>query len=142
MKKILIVNANYYEEITKSLVNASLKILKKNNYKVSMLTVPGVFEIPISIKKNINKFDGFIAIGCVIKGKTPHFELICKSSFDAIINLSINHKKPITNGIITALTKKQAYERCGKIKSKNPNKGKEAAMALMSIIIKNGPKKI
>ena len=141
MKKILIVNANYYEEITKSLVNASLKILKKNNYKVSMLTVPGVFEIPISIKKNINKFDGFIAIGCVIKGKTPHFELICKSSFDAIINLSINHKKPITNGIITALTKRQAYERCGKIKSKKRNKGKEAAMALMSII-KNGPKKI
>ena len=141
MKKILIVNENYHEEITKSLVNASLKILKKNNYKVSMLTVPGVFEIPISIKKNINKFDGFIAIGCVIKGKTPHFELICKSSFDAIINLSINHKKPITNGIITALTKRQAYERCGKIKSKNPNKGKEAAMALMSVI-KNGPKKI
>ena len=56
MKKILIINANYYEEITKSLVNASLKILKKNNYKVSMLTVPGVFEIPISIKKNIYSY--------------------------------------------------------------------------------------
>ena len=84
MKKVLIVNANYYKDITNKLVNSSVKILKNNNLKTSLLIVPGVFEIPIAIKKNINKFDAFVAIGCVIKGKTPHFDLICNSSFNAI----------------------------------------------------------
>ncbi len=141
MKKILIINANYYNEITMRIVDKVIFILKKNNYKVSIINVPGVFEIPISISKNIKKFDGFIAVGCVIKGKTPHFSLICKSSFDAIMQLSIKHNKPIGNGIITALNKRQAYERCGKLKSSKPNKGLEAANAVMSIL-KNGPKKI
>ena len=66
MKKVLIVNANYYKDITNKLVNSSVKILKNNSLKTSLLIVPGVFEIPIAIK-NINKFDAFVAIGCVIK---------------------------------------------------------------------------
>ena len=96
-------------------------------------------EIPVAIKKNIKKFDAFIALGCVIKGKTPHFDLICKSSFEAIMNLSISSSKPIGNGIITAFNKKQAIDRSRKTNSKN--KGLEAAKAVMSIL-KNGPKKI
>ena len=80
-------------------------------------------------------------MGCVIKGKTPHFNYICKSTFDAIINLSINYNKPIGNGIITALNLKQAKERSGIIKSNKPNKGLEATRAILSIL-KNGPKKI
>ena len=92
------------------------------------------------IRKNINKFDAFIAIGCVIKGQTPHFDLICKTVFDAILNLSIKYNKPITNGIITALNKKQALERSGKIKSNKPNKGLEASKAIISVL-KNGTKK-
>ena len=99
--------------------------------------MPGVFEIPIAIRKNIKRFDGFVAIGCVIKGRTPHFDLITKSTFDAILNLSILFNKPIGNGIITALNKKQAFERCGKIKSSKPNKGIEAVKAVLSIF-KNG----
>ena len=82
-----------------------------------------------------------VALGCVIKGKTPHFEFICKSTFDAILNLSITYNKPIGNGIITALNQKQAAERSGKIKSKYKNKGFEAANAVLSIL-SNGPKKI
>ena len=101
--------------------------------------MPGVFEIPVSIKKNIKRFDAFIALGCVIKGKTPHFDLICKSSFEAIMNLSISSSKPIGNGIITAFNKKQAIDRSRRANSKN--KGLEAAKAVMSIL-KNGPKKI
>ena len=139
MKKILIVNASYYKDIANELVKSSSMILKKNKYKISILTVPGVFEIPIAIKKNIRKFDAFLALGCVIKGKTPHFDLICKSSFEAIMSLSIASNKPIGNGIITAFNKKQAIDRSGRIKSKN--KGLEAAKAVMSIL-KNGPKKI
>ncbi len=141
MKKILIVEANYYNEITRMLVLAAKNELKKRKYRVSLLNVPGILEIPVTIKKNIKKFDAFVAIGCVIKGKTPHFDFICKSSFDTILNLSIKYEKIIGNGIITALNKKQAFERCGKKKSNKPNKGLEAAKAVLSIL-NSGPKKI
>ena len=141
MKKILIINANYYNNITSKLVISATKILKRNNFKIYKINVPGVFEIPIAIRKNINKFDAFIALGCVIKGKTPHFELICKTSIEAIMKLSIKYNKPIGNGIITAMNIRQAKERCGLIKSKKSNKGLEAALAVLSIL-KNGPKKI
>ena len=134
MKKILIVNANYYNDITSKLVESAMKILKKSKYKVNIKTVPGVFEIPIAIRKSISKYDAFIAIGCVIKGQTPHFDLICNSSFKAILDLSIIYNKPIGNGIITAFNKKQAYQRSGKIKSKKPNKGVEAVNAILSIL--------
>ena len=71
----------------------------------------------------------------------PSFWLNCNSSFKAILDLSIIYNKPIGNGIITALNKKQAYQRSGKIKSKKPNKGVEAANAILSIL-KYGLKKI
>ena len=88
--------------------------------------MPGIFEIPIAIRKNIKKFDGFLALGCVIKGQTPHFDLICKSSFNALMNLSINYKKPIGNGILTCLNINQA-----KVRKK---KGAEAAEAVISVL--------
>ena len=141
MKKILIVKANYYDTISNRLVKTSVNLLKKNKTRISEIEVPGIFEIPIAIKRNIKKYDGFIALGCVIKGKTPHFDLICKTSFSAIANLSISYNKPIGNGIITAYNKKQASERSGKVKSNKPNKGYEAARAVLSIL-NNGPKKI
>ncbi len=141
MKKILIINANYYDNITKKLVTSSKNFLKKEKYNLSILNVTGVYEIPIAIRKNVKKFDAFIALGCVIKGKTPHFNLICKSTFDTLLKLSIIYNKPIGNGVITALNIKQAKERCGIIKSKKSNKGLEAAKAVLSIL-KNGPKKI
>ena len=106
-----------------------------------MFDVPGVYEIPIAIRKNINKFDGFVALGCVLKGQTPHFDLICTSTFNAILSLSINFNKPIGNGIITAYNMKQARQRPKINNDKKPNKGSEAANAVISIL-KNGPKKI
>ena len=140
MKKILIVNANYYKNISKKLMLSSKKKLN-NTVKVNIINVPGVYEIPIAIRKNIKKFDGFIALGCVIKGQTPHFDLICNSTFNSILNLSVNFNKPIANGIITAYNMRQALQRCGSSNSKKPNKGLEAANAVMSIL-QNGPKKI
>ena len=141
MKKILIVNSNYYKEISNNLVlNAKTKLLNIK-FKVSIINIPGAFEIPVTIKKNIKKFDGFVALGCVIKGQTPHFDLICSSLFNSILNLSINYDKPIGNGVITALNLSQAKQRSIKINSKKPNKGSEAANAVISIL-KNEPKKI
>ncbi len=141
MKKILLVNANYYKVISEKLVLSSKKRLENNKVKINIINVPGIFEIPIAIRKNIKKFDGFIALGCVIKGQTPHFDLICSSTFNSILNISTTFNKPIGNGIITAYTMRQALQRCKSTTSKKPNKGTEAANAVMSIL-QNGPKKI
>ena len=141
MKKILIVNSNYYKNISDNLIKSAKNHFEKKKVSISLINVPGVFEIPFTIKKYIKNFDAFIALGCVIKGQTPHFELICKSSFDMILKLSVDYKKPIGNGIITALNLKQAMARSGKIKSNKPNKGSEAAKAVLFLLY-NGPKKI
>jgi len=141
MKKILIVSANYYKDISKNLIINAKKKLQNAKFNSSLLIVPGVYEIPIAIRKNINKFDGFVALGCVIKGQTPHFEFICSSTFHTILNLSLDYNKPIGNGIITALNLSQARQRSNKSLNNKPNKGSEAANAVISIY-KNGPKKI
>jgi len=124
MKKILIVLADYYEDISSLLLESAKNNL--NNFSLKVIKVPGVFEIPITISKNIKKYDAFIALGCVIKGETPHFDFISSASTQAIINLSVDNKKPIGNGIITCLNMKQAKAR-GK-------KGKEAAQAIISVL--------
>ena len=130
-KNICLVVANYYPEISRSLIAAASKILKSQgikNYKI--FKVPGVFEIPYVISKNINKYDGFIALGCVIKGQTPHFKFISTSTINAIMHLSITYKKPISNGIITCLSKSQAFDRS----HKGNNKGEESARAILSLL--------
>ena len=141
MKKILIINSNYYKKISQNLLIKAKKELENTKFKISVLEVPGIFEIPIGLRKNIKKFDGFIVLGCVIKGQTPHFDLICTSTFNAIMNISIKFNKPIGNGIITALNLNQARQRSDKLSNKKPNKGSEAAKAVISIL-QNGPKKI
>ena len=104
--------------------------MKKNllpkNSKIKVVNVPGVFEIPVTISKNSKKYDAFIALGCVIKGQTPHFDFISQATTNAIMKLSINLKKPIGNGIITCLNKKQAILR--------KKKGAEAAAAVISVL--------
>ena len=124
-KKILIVVANYYKEISKTLVKSTIK--KMNNFaKVKIIKVPGVFEIPVTIVKNIKKYDGIIALGCIIKGETPHFDFISKSSINAIMKISVDYRKPIGNGILTCLNMSQAKKRS--------KKGAEAAEAVKSVL--------
>ena len=124
-KKILIVNANYYNDISTGLLSSAKRLIPKN-FVYKIINVPGVFEIPVTISKNIKKFDAFISLGCVIKGETPHFDFISKASTEAIMNLAVNSKKPIGNGILTCLNLNQA-----KIRKK---KGAEAAKAIISVL--------
>ena len=129
-KKILIVLSNYYTKISSNLLLNTLDFLKnykKKTIERSLITVPGVFEIPVVISRNIKKYDGFVALGCVIKGETPHFDLISQSTTDAIMKLSIENKKPIGNGIITCLNKKQALIRSLK-------KGRESVNAVIAVL--------
>ena len=98
----------------------------KDQSLYKFIKVPGVFEIPVTISKNIRKFDAFIALGCVIKGQTPHFDFISSATTNAIMEISINNKKPVGNGIITCLNFNQAVKR--------KFKGKEAVEAVLSIL--------
>ena len=134
-KKILIVLSDYYNDLSDNLLDGALKHLQ-NTYNLNMInkyvvttTVPGVFEIPVTIATRIKDYDGFIALGCVIKGQTPHFDFISRATTDAIMRLSVDYKKPIGNGIITCLDKKQAIIRSKK-------KGQEAANAVGLVLEK------
>ena len=135
MKKILIVSAKYYKLIASQMYQEAKIVLdksknslgkRKKNIKYKLIYVPGVFEIPVVISKNVKKYDGFIALGCVIKGETPHFDFISGATTQAIMNLSVDSKKPIGNGIITCLNKIQAKARI--------KKGREAAEAVLSVL--------
>ena len=132
--KILIVTAMFYDKIGGDLFHYARKTIEdpkttKDGWvgaDIYPVDVPGVFEIPVVISKNLKKYDGFVALGCVIKGQTPHFDFISKSTTDAIMNISVDSKKPVGNGIITCLNKNQAIAR-GK-------KGREAANAVKTIL--------
>ena len=124
--KILIVLAKFYEDLSKNLIfGAKEKLKGKANIKI--IEVPGSFEIPVVISKNIKKYDGFVALGSIIKGETPHFDFISQTITETIMQLSINSKKPIGNGVITTLNRKQA-------ESRSLTKGKEAAAAVLSVL--------
>ena len=131
-KNFCIVVANYYPKISKNLIIGASNALKNNGINnFAKIIVPGVFEIPLIIAKNIRKFDAFVALGCVIKGETPHFDFISNSSINGLMNLSITSLKPIGNGILTCLNSKQAIKRSN---PKGKNKGGEAVKAILAIL--------
>ena len=132
--KVKVIVADYYKEITDSLTLSAISLLKKNKIKYEIIKVPGVYEIPQMIKWCINPKGPnlFIALGCVIKGQTYHFEVISDSVGYSLLDLvNSNPKTLITNGIINANNKNQALKRS---KSDNKNKGQEAASALIRMI--------
>ena len=122
--KICIVRSMYNS--TFELFQSANRELEKKNITASVIKVPGAFEIPVMIARNIKKYDGFIAIGCIIKGETPNFSLISNAIINGIMKLSILHKKPIGNAIITCLNEDQAEKRA--------DKGKEAAKAVLEVL--------
>ena len=124
MKKILIVVANYYPEISEKLLETAKSGL--NNYDTKIIYAPGIFEIPVIISKHIDSFEAVIALGCVIKGETPHFDFISQAFNNGIMKISIENKKPIGNGVLTCLNKDQALARV--------SKGLEAANATIQVL--------
>ena len=122
--KICIVRSMYNS--TFELFQSANRELEKKNITVSVIKVPGAFEIPVMIVRNIKKYDGFIAVGCIIKGETPNFSLISNAIINGIMKLSILHKKPIGNAIITCLNDDQAEKRA--------DKGKEAVKAVLEVL--------
>ena len=129
--KILIVSANYYKEISKNLELGAINTLKENNYEYEVINAPGCFEIPYLVKKNINKFKGFISLGCIIKGDTYHFEVIANETSRKIMDLTVEFNVPIGFGILTCYDLEQAIIRSD-INQKN--KGQEAALACIELL--------
>ena len=126
-KKICIIESKYNEDITKQISSIAYNELKKSGInKIDIVKFPGAFEIPVTISRLIKKYDGFIAVGCIIKGETANFDLICQAITNGIMQLSINEKKTIGNAILTCFNKDQAFERL--------DKGKEAARAVLEVI--------
>ena len=126
-KKDCIVMSIYNEEITSKLYYSAINELKKYNLKkIDLIKVPGAFEIPVTISKIIKKYDGLIAVGCIIKGETANFDLISHAITNGLIKISIANKKPIGNSVLTLFNKKQAYKRF--------NRGKEAAKAVFQVL--------
>ncbi len=122
--KICIVRSKYNE--TSLLLKSATEELIKRKISYKILQVPGAFEIPVVISRNINNYDGFIALGSIIKGQTPNFNFISSAISNGLVQLSILYKKPIGNAILTCLNKKQARLR--------KNKGYEAAVAVSEVI--------
>ena len=124
MKKILIVISRFNN--TEPLLNSTIKVIKKKRVKWSIIKVNGAFEIPVVIARNIKKFDAFVALGIILKGKTPNFNFISQAITNGLMNLSISSKKPIGNGILTCLSRKQAEKR--------KLKGAEAIKAVLDVL--------
>ncbi len=140
-KNILLVCSPYYKEITDNLIEGASKILKSKLINYEIIYVPGALEIAPAIKiiydklKDKSYFDGYIALGCVIKGETYHFEVVSNESARSISDLSMRYSLPISNGILTVENKSQALERSD---PNQLNKGLGAAIACISLIdIKN-----
>lgn len=135
-KKIGIVVSQWNAEITEALLEGAQAALmaagvKKRNIQV--MTVPGSFELPLAAQRLVRhkRIDGVIALGCVIKGETPHFDYICQAVSQGIMRVGLDSAKPVAFGVLTVLNKIQALDRAG---GKLGNKGEEAALAVLHMV--------
>ena len=130
--KFLIVASNFYPKITNGLLNGTITELKKRNYKYDLFKVNGSLEIPvqISILLKKKKYDAVIAVGCIIKGKTDHYEFIANAITNSLLAISIEKRIPVSNTVLTCTTLKQASDRS----SKKLNRAKEAVLAALSVL--------
>ena len=130
-KKILIVISNYYKDISHNLFLGATEYCNLKNIRNDHIEVSGSFEIPFVINKKKDLYDGFIALGCVIRGETYHFEIISNQVSRKIMDLSIEINKPIGFGVLTCDTIEQALKRADPLKD---NKGAEAAEACINLL--------
>ena len=131
MPKILIVEARYYEDISDALLAGAQAALARAGARVEKIAVPGALEIPGAIAMAAAKFDGFVALGCVIRGETTHYDIVSNESARGIMDLTVRERLAIGNGILTCENEEQAWERA---KPDRLNKGGGAADACLAMI--------
>ena len=134
-KKVLIVDTNFYEDLASELVRGAVAELEKMGISYERLSVPGALEIPsaISLVSQGNEaklFAGYIALGCVIRGETSHYDIVCGESARGLSKLALDKNLAIGNGILTVDNWEQAWARASVLKK---NKGRDAAIACLSL---------
>jgi len=132
--RILVIEARFYDGISDALLEGALKALQAHKVEIVKVTVPGALEVPhvISFAEAAKSgFDGYVALGCVIRGETTHYDYVCQESARAIMDLAVNQQLAIGNGIITVENEDQAWARA-KIDKKD--KGGFAANAVLKMI--------
>jgi len=138
-KTILVVEARYYEKITDDMVQGATPVFAEAGYEIERLPVTGVFEVPAAcelavqagIKDPHKKYAGIMAMGCVIRGETDHYDHICRESSRALMNITTNHLFPLGFAILTCENMQQAEVRADPAQK---NKGAEAAKAVLRMI--------
>jgi 6,7-dimethyl-8-ribityllumazine synthase len=136
MPHICIIAASFYADITNELLLGAKAHLSSMKATYDIVPVPGAFEIPAALSMAIGsgKYDGYVALGCVIRGETTHYDYVCSESAKGLNELAIRHKAPVGYGILTVETVEQAWVRAAVTQG---NKGRDAANAcLMMIAIK------
>ena len=131
---ILIIEARYYDAISDALLEGAIAALQKSGATITKLIVPGALEIPHAIafgEAGPQKFDGYVALGCVIRGETSHYDYVCGESARALMDLAVNQCLAIGNGIITVENEDQAWARA---KQSEKDKGGFAANAVLKMI--------
>lgn len=134
MMKILVIEARYYEEISDMLLEGALTVLQEAKAEITKVNVPGALEIPhvISMAEAAGAgFDAYVALGCVIRGETTHYDYVCGESARALMDLAVDKQLAIGNGIITVENQKQALARASKDKK---DKGGFAASAALKMV--------
>ena len=124
---ILVVKTKWNEEVIKKMVDDCSEVFSKVNANFLTITVPGAFEIPFMVKNKANSYDAVVTLGAIIKGETPHFDIIAQSVSDQIMNLGIELNKPIIFGVLTTNNTEQALERA-------KTKGKELALSVLALL--------
>jgi 6,7-dimethyl-8-ribityllumazine synthase len=134
----LIVEARFYDDIQDALLEGAVTELKAAGVTHEMITVPGALEIPAAIaialdaaENNGKPYDAVIALGCVVRGDTIHFEIVSMESSRALMDLAVARKIPLGNGIITVNTDAQAWARA---RASELNKGGDAARAALAML--------
>ncbi len=133
MKPLLLVVAPYYQEISEMLVSGATTAIYEAGYEAEMLTVPGAFEIPgaIAVAQESGRYSGFVALGCVVRGETTHYDYVCGECARGIQELILKNKLAIGFGVLTTENIKQAKLRADVAQG---NKGAEAARAALRMI--------
>lgn len=141
-KRFLIIEARFYEDIAEELAAGAMAAISGAGGTYERIAVPGALEIPtavrLAMKKRGRKFDGFVALGCVIRGETYHFEVVCNESARGLQDLALAHGLAIGNGILTVDSENQAHARSRPSEGDKGGDAARAAMALVSLRTKFG----
>lgn len=129
--RVLIVEARFYPEISDALFEGAMKVLTGAGVATERVAVPGALEIPGAIRQAAGRYDGYVALGCVIRGETYHFEIVSNESARGLMDLTVRDGLCIGNGILTVETEDQALVRAA---PDNGNKGGDAAKACLALI--------